>query len=1535
MNRKRFAALLTASMALRAFSYTVGNVPANYFLFGNTNNVCATSERNWVAVSRTSSGFQLTEETPALDFHATVSSPDKTVVGWGEAPEMNYRKIKWRINQSTTEDYTCTYDSSYTGREIYLFVLLRYLQYTLKFNANGGSAAYDQKDVCYTNSVALPVSERTGYSFEGWTNAHNTVALKDTVANLGEVLGVSNDCSDVYLFAKWTVGRYKVSFDANYDGGTSAIPSKMVEYDSQYGDLPQLTRNGYAFDGWYTAAEDGTRVYPHSVVRITDDQMLYAHWTPQAYRVTFDVNYEGGVISPAYTNIAFGTEYGALPQPTRAGYVFDGWYTMADGGNEVTSGTVMSATSAHTLYAHWTPLEYAVTFSAEGGEVSTSSITVTYGSAYESLPTPTRTGYKFDGWHTAANGGTRIVPSDSVSITSDQMLYAHWAAKMYKLYFDANGGAVSPASTMVTYGSSYENLPTPIRAGYTFNGWHTAVDGGSMVQATDKVEISDAQTLHAHWTANTYKVTFSANYEGAGSSSSTANVTYDSAYDALPTLKRNGYTFKGWYTAAEGGSEVTADTIMNIADTQTLYAHWSANKYTVTFDAHGGIGSMDNIELAYDVVTNLPSCEFEWTGYSFKGWDTNDAADVVVFSDGATVSNLTSEADVIVPLRAVWEANRYTVLFSSNGGVGTMGGAQFEYGTEANLASNKYTKTGYTFVGWATTETGDVMFADGMSISNLTADVDGSVTLYAVWSVNSYTIEFDSAGGSEVTSITNDYGTAVTAPAAPEKTGYTFAGWMPELPATMPASNSVLTAQWTTNSYTIAFDSAGGSKVTSITNDYGTAVTAPADPTKTGYTFAGWMPELPATMPASNSVLTAQWNPNPYTVTFNANHGEGDMSDVEMHMEYDTAANLPSNKYTKVGHSFAGWDTNDVADVVVFADGATVSNLTSEADGVVSLRAVWEPNRYTVSFSSNGGDDGTMGGAQFEYGTETNLPSNRYTKTGYTFVGWATNATENVADVLFGDEVAVSNLTADVDGSVTLHAVWSVNSYTIAFDSAGGSKVTSITNDYGTAVTAPADPTKTGYTFAGWMPELPATMPASNSVLTAQWTINSYTIAFDSAGGSKVTSITNDYGTAVTAPADPTKTGYTFAGWMPELPATMPASNSVVTAHWTTNRYTVTFDSNGGGGDPMPNMELAYDVVTNLDHCTFEWTGYSFESWTNTDGKVYLDCAAVSNLTAVSNGVVTLYAASTANVYTVTFVPDTGEFVDSTAGKISVTYNAPYGEFPEVVLGPQQLFLGWFTKESGTEDGGVRVEETDVVTNANDHVLYAHWTTEYSDAVNCTNLTLNCTIPNKKWGFDSSRGCDLDGVEDGSSSVFATNKATMTTSSIDGKGTLTFRALVDTPDIVEGDDEHGLLYIYKGDSVEYRSADTATKWRQLVCDKDNEDSEVFKWSFEKRADKDDKCWVDQVHWYPNKRVASVHQVIEEVESDITHTNIGCEIIEAVLQRWNNILGESASTVTSIDVKVKNNINAVDVLKNGTPPSPSVSGTGTTATLTFD
>ena len=354
-----------------------------------------------------------------------------------------------------------------------------------------------------------------------------------------------------------------------------------------------------------------------------------------------------------------------------------------------------------------------------------------------------------------------------------------------------------------------------------------------------------------------------------------------------------------------------------------------------------------------------------------------------------------------------------------------------------------FTRAGYTQVGWSTVDGGEKVYGfEDIYTKN------EALTLYPVWNTNKYTITFDTNGGSEIAPITQDYGTEITTPDNPTRKGYTFKGWDKEIPETMPAENITVKAQWEINQYTITFDTNGGSEIAPITQDYGTEITAPDNPTRKGYTFKGWDKEIPETMPAEN----------------------------------------------------------------------------------ITVKAQWEINQYTITFDTNGGSE--VAPITQDYGTEITAPDNP-TRKGYTFKGW--------------DKEIPETMPAE---NITVKAQWKINQYTITFDTNGGSEIAPITQDYGTEITAPDNPTRKGYTFKGWDKEIPETMPAENITVKAQWKINQYTITFDTNGGSEIAPITQDYGTEITAPDNPTRKGYTFKGWDKEIPETMPAENITITARW-------------------------------------------------------------------------------------------------------------------------------------------------------------------------------------------------------------------------------------------------------------------------------------------------------------------------------------------------------------------------------------------------
>ena len=553
-------------------------------------------------------------------------------------------------------------------------------KYKVSFNANGGTVTPDTMTLTHGDVYGkLPTPTRDGYTFAGWFTDPNGGAKVEQ----GDVVTASHT-----LYAHWTAKTCTVTFNAN--GGTVTPAEQTVTYGSTYGELPTLTREGYTFAGWFTKKDGGTQVTKETVVTTVADHTLYAHWTAKTCTVTFDVN--GGTVTPAEQTVTYGSTYGELPTPTREGYTFAGWFTEQNGGTQVTKETVVKTVADHTLYAHWTANTYTVKFDANEGTVTSAEQTVTYGSHYGELPTPTREGYTFAGWFTEQNGGTQVTKETVVKTVADHTLYAHWTANTYTVKFDANEGTVTSAEQTVTYGSHYGELPTPTREGYTFAGWFTEQNGGTKVMADTKVTTAENHTLYAYWMQNIYDVSFDAN--GGKEAYEPKKVRHGDVYGTFPlTPTRTGYEFAGWYTEKDGGAKVELGDV--VTGSHTLYAHWTANKYTVTFNANGGTVTPADAEMTVtygNPYGKLP--EPTRKGYTFVGWFTNPNGGTQVKED----AKVTTAADRT--LHAHWTQNIHTVTIKDDKDGKVIESQQIPEGGLAKKPAKEPVREGYTFVGW-------------------------------------------------------------------------------------------------------------------------------------------------------------------------------------------------------------------------------------------------------------------------------------------------------------------------------------------------------------------------------------------------------------------------------------------------------------------------------------------------------------------------------------------------------------------------------------------------------------------------------------------------------------------------------------------------------------------------------------------------------------------------------------------------------------------------------------------------------------------
>ena len=420
---------------------------------------------------------------------------------------------------------------------------------------------------------------------------------------------------------------YPTEYTLYYLGGTNEIMPKKLTYDEYSPIEPSDDKPGREFIGWNTES-DGTGepyYYGEKAINLAkyhnQDVYLYAQWRNKEYTISFDAT--GGYCDLVSEPFEYGSKLKELSNPTRQGYVFAGWYTGEDGsGDEITSETLMYYSDNITVYAKWTADTVSVLFDANGGSVSTASKDVIPGVKYGILPTPSRTGYTFIGWYTEPIGGVKIDENTVVNITTNTTLYAHWIGKEYTVSFNANGGSCSQADKTVHTGDLYGTLPNPSWQGYTFIGWYTDEILGTEITAESMVSVAENHKLYAHWTANTYTVDFDAN--GGSVSPLSKDVTFDSVYGELPTPERLGYKFDGWYTSLTFGVEITKDDVVMQAKEHTLYAHWSANKYSVSFDANGGDIQPTSMTVTFDSIYGvLP--DSERVGYTFAGWYDNIA----------------------------------------------------------------------------------------------------------------------------------------------------------------------------------------------------------------------------------------------------------------------------------------------------------------------------------------------------------------------------------------------------------------------------------------------------------------------------------------------------------------------------------------------------------------------------------------------------------------------------------------------------------------------------------------------------------------------------------------------------------------------------------------------------------------------------------------------------------------------------------------------------------------------------------------------
>ena len=578
------------------------------------------------------------------------------------------------------------------------------------------------------------------------------------------------------------------------------------------------------------------------------------------------------------------------------------------------------------------------------------------------------------------------------------------------------------------------------------------------------------------------KVTFDANGGAGGQYINAISVIPGETYGKLPAgPTRAGYTFDGWYTAKSGGTKVTASTKVTKTSAHTLYAHWTAGKYTIQFYGNGNTaGIMNSITVNFGEKIKLPKNTFKKTGYIFAGWNEKADGTGKGYLDETSVENLTTVNNGKIALYAQWVEGYYTINYDANGGTGAPSSHEATIGKTVKISGTKPTREGYEFVGWSLDmfasvpdyQPGDVFpKEDDKSSVKTAAKSKGEVTLYAVWPNTDYTVTFYPNGGEgDAVSRTVAGGEKVLRVPEFGKTGYKFVGWSRSMGeygpiAYEPGADIVVTsdmnlyARWAAISYTVSFDLQGGTANPPISsrkvNSGRSIYLSFTEPKKEGYVFKGWSWEASdreaayqpgGVFPREGDLyididntkdvkLYAIWERAVHTVTFYPNGGAGDLTLREALHGY-RVDRVP--EFSRPGYKFVGWSRSmGEYGPITYEPGADIV-VTSD----MNLYARWAAISYTVSFDLQGGTaNPPISSRKVNSGRSICLSFTEPKKEGYVFKGWSWEASDREGVYQPGGAFPKEgDLYIDIDNTkdVKLYAIWEQAVYTVTYYSDKG-----------------------------------------------------------------------------------------------------------------------------------------------------------------------------------------------------------------------------------------------------------------------------------------------------------------------------------------------------------------------------------------------------------------------------------------------------------------------------------------------------------------
>ncbi len=1153
---------------------------------------------------------------------------------------------------------------------------------------------------------------------------------------------------DNQLIVKYYYERNQYNLNVTGDSGIDTLEGNGKYYYGEKVEIHATIKDGYTFEGWSNGEKDFDFTY---TVKDKNDTIT-ALTTLNKYSITYDLN--GGKLENLPEEYTAESERIFLGVPKKEGYTFSYW--LING--KKTAGIINTGTTgnleAKAIFKANTDTPYIIQYyfmDVKGQEYvlnkkQTKNRKGTTDTKIEFTPE------EMEGFKTPIlkdKNGNEVELEDLV-ITGDGTteLNYYYEREKYTLTLEFDQGIEQVLGAGEYYYKEKVNISAIVKNGYTFTGWSNEEKN---LEFTYTMKAS-SETLKATTSMNTYSITYNLNGGSLENPKNEYTVESDEFNLGVPT--KEGYTFTHWVVNGEESDGKIVKGTYGDLEVEAIFTANTDTPYTIHYYLMNVTGETYDLQEDFTELKNgTTDTIIEYTPKNIEGFKTPILKD----KDGKEVKleDLVITGDGKTELNYYYERKQYTLTISfinkldskDREGISSISKTgTYYYETEVNISIAL--KDGFELIKWSngTTDSAFTYTITSLENQKLEAEIQRI----------SYKVDFDSNNGSSVESKTVLFGKQIPEPETPNRSGHDFVGWFKTEECTeewnfdtdkMPNHDVTLYAKWNIHKNTVVFDANGGKfsdnkKTHDLPNqEVGSKITSPNEnPTKEGYTFDGWFKDNLGneewkfendsesnTMPDESLTLYAKWTANTYTIKFNGNDNtSGETKEIKC--TYDQECQLTQNGYTKeyvvtynenknedvenstqnVKYNFENWSYQGKT----YSDGEKVKNLTTEANGEVTLTAEWNidqnttslkavertgyqfdgwysnsqlienlndistnldltanwiANTYHIVYDSNKGEgstipSGEVNSTEHKYDEIKDLNSIHYSREGYTFLGWSKNQYKTSVETCEDCITSANNLTDKNDDTITLYAVWSANHYTVTYDgnnkTSGDMSPTTCIFDQNCQLsqnvfikeyaisfdkndtTEEMNNTKTvKYKFQGWKNDTNTYDDNSkvknltsekdgNVTLTAEWLIDKSTTTLE----------------------DVSRTGYDFDGWFKEDNEEVNDLSSVqedlvLQAHWTPITYKIIFDGNGGestDGQSRVEITATYDVseqALEAFHKSYDVTYHlengsddikdslnaEFKNWKLNDKKINAG-ESLGNLTSIKGEEITLKA---------------------------------------------------------------------------------------------------------------------------------------------------------------------------------------------------------------------------------------------------------------------------------------------------------------------